>query len=341
MRKRGLFTGRTRQISVHIPQRYVLRESKANRVIWILLTPLSVFLTVVCAVGLLAAVWEFKPLAELAGVLFWFYLAGVLMGLGLLALMLVCPLLAVRSRKDSLTVDGERLALRRWLRKPVDFAFTEIAFVRALKGREAILIQGRDGRVLCRLSVAMEHMDILQADLRSRRVPFAERDGFVQDAFILSPGPRREDISLTLPDEIPQYYRLTHPPLFTGIFAALLVFTLGCMLFFGLVQGDPGVLLMLPFTALAVVGLVWVKMERAEILGDRVRLRNPLGKVTEFNFDSVAAVRISTTVTGIGPLSSMELLAEDGAILYSPGMWMPESHLLLTDLINRGIPFTY
>lgn len=95
MRKRGLFTGRTRQISVHIPQRYVLRESKANRVIWILLTPLAVFLTVVCAVGLLAAGWEFKPLAELAGVLFWFYLAGVLMGLGLLALMLVLSLIHI------------------------------------------------------------------------------------------------------------------------------------------------------------------------------------------------------------------------------------------------------
>lgn len=341
MTKRGLFTGRPRQISVYIPQRYVLRDSKANRVVWILLTPLAVFLAVVCAGGLLAAGREFRPLAELAGGLFWFYLAGVLMGLGLLALMLVCPLLAVRSRKESLSVDGERLILRRWLRKPAEFAFTDIAFVRARKGRETILLQGRNGRVLCRLSVTMEHMDILQADLRSRRVPFAERDGFVQDAFVLSPGPRYEDITLTLPDEIPQYYRLSHPPLFTGIFAVQLVFTLACMLFFGLVQGDPGVLVMLPFTAMAVVGLVWVRREQTEVIGDRIRLRNPLGKVTEFGFDSVAAVRVSTTAAGIGPMSSMELLSEDGAALYRPGMWMPESHLLLTDLIDRGIPFTY
>lgn len=341
MTKRGLFTGRTRRISVYIPQRYVLRESKANRVVWILLTPLALFLAACCLAGLFGTDWvSLHPV--LSGAELFFAGAFLLVSVPTLAaLTLICPLLAVRSRKHALIVDGERLILRRWLRKPAEFAFTDIAFVRARKGRETILIQGRNGGVLCRLSVTMEHMDILQADLRSRRVPFAERDGFVQDAFILSPGPRSEDITLTLPDEIPQYYRLSHPPLFTGIFAVQLVFTLACMLFFGLVQGDPGVLVMLPFTLLAVVGLVWVKMERAEVIGDRIRLRNPLGKVTEFGFDSVAAVRVSTTAAGIGPMSSMELLSEDGAALYRPGMWMPESHLLLTDLIDRGIPFTY
>lgn len=339
--KQARFCGRPRTVSVSIPSHYVLRASKANRVVWILLTPLALFLAACCLVGLFGTDWvSLHPVLSGAELYFAaaFFLVSVL---PFAALTLVCSLLAVKSRKDALTVDGERLILRRWLRKPVEFAFTDIAFVRARKGRETILIQGRNGRVLCRLSVTMEHMDILQADLRSRRVPFAERDGFVQDAFILSPGPRREELTLTLPDDVPSYYRLTHPPFFAGIFIVQLVFTLACMLFFGLVQGDPGVLAMLPFTLLAVVGLVWVKMERTEILGDRVRRRNALGRITEFSFDDVAAVRAGTVPTGIGSLSSIELLSADGAPLLNPGMWMPGSDLLLADLIDRGILFTY
>ena len=340
--KQARFCGRPRTVSVSIPSHYVLRASKANRVVWILLTPVALFLSGCCLLGISVTAFQFlRAGLFLGGALFLVLLSGILIVLLFAALMLACPLLAVKSRKDALTVDGERLILRRWLRKPVEFAFTDIAFVRARKGRETILIQGRNGRVLCRLSVTMEHMDILQADLRSRRVPFAERDGFVQDAFILSPGPRREELTLTLPDDVPSYYRLTHPPFFAGIFIVQLVFTLACMLFFGLVQGDPGVLAMLPFTLLAVVGLVWVKMERTEILGDRVRRRNALGRITEFSFDDVAAVRAGTVPTGIGSLSSIELLSADGAPLLNPGMWMPGSDLLLADLIDRGILFTY
>lgn len=342
MGTRDFFRGRERKISVHIPTRYILRASKANRVIWILLTPAALFLFGYCLLGL--AVTAFDVLRAglfFGGSVFLVLLFCILTLLLFAVLILLCPLLAVKSRKDALTVDGERLILRRWLRKPVEFAFTDIAFVRARKGRETMLIQGRDGRVLCRLSITMEHMDILQADLRSRRVPFAERDGFVQDAFILSPGPRREEITLTLPDAVPGYYRLTYPSFFAGIFIVQLVFTLACMLFFGLVQGDPGVLVMLPFTLLAVVGLVWVKMERTEILGDRVRQRNALGGITEFSFDEITAVQVSSTPTGIGVLSSALLLGKDGESLLNPGLWTPNAHLLLADLIDRGIPFTY
>lgn len=342
MGTRDFFRGRERKISVHIPPRYILRASKANRVVWILLTPAAVFLSACCFFGIFSTARDFLRVGLLAdGELFFYILFFLVTAILLAVLILLCPLLAVKSRKDALTVDGERLILRRWLRKPVEFAFTDIAFVRARKGRETMLIQGRDGRVLCRLSITMEHMDILQADLRSRRVPFAERDGFVQDAFILSPGPRQEEITLTLPDAVPGYYRLTYPPFFSGIFIVQLIFTLTCMLFFGLVQGDPGVLVMLPFALLAVVGLVWVKMERTEILGDRVRRRNALGRITEFYFDDVAAVQVSSTPTRIGVLSSALLLGKDGESLLNPGLWTPNAHLLLADLIDRGIPFTY
>ena len=82
-------------------------------------------------------------------------------------------------------------------------------------------------------------------------------------------------------------------------------------------------------------------MERIEVIGDRIRRRDGRGRVTDCSFDDVAAVRIRTTVTGIGPISGCRLLDRKGETLLAPGAGMTGTGQLLADLIRRGVPFTY
>lgn len=347
-KKRGEFRPYT--FTIHIPARYEVRPSKATRVVWLLLSPVAVLLGGYCLLTALGA----AALAGLWHVLFLFdgwrgplLLLGLLLALVavivlLVGLMLLCPLLAVKSRRDLLTVDGETLTLRRWRRKDLTFTFSDIGMVQTRAGRETVSLRDRQGRVLCRLNVTMEGLDVLLADLRSRRALFVEWAGRAPAVPppLLSPGPRREEQSLDLPADVPDRYRLGYARAFTAVFATLLVFVLGvaALAFFDGARLEA--LCLTPFALLAVLGLVWIRMERIEVIGAYIRRRDGWGRTSECSFGDVVAAQIQTAVTGIGPISSVRLLDRQGKLLLSPGVGMTGTELLLADLIRRGIPFT-
>ena len=337
--------------AVYIPARYEVRHSRAERVVWILLSPLAVLLAGYCLIAVLGAaaavgLWHVLFLFDgWKGVVFLLgLLAAALTAVLLLAgLALLCPLLAVKRRRDSLTVDGETLTLRRWRQRDKTFTFSDIGAVQARQGRQTLVLRDRGGRELCRLYVTMEGLDVLLADLRSRRALFVERAGRMPEVPppLLSPGPRREEQALELPAAAPGWYRLAYAGAFAVIFAALLVFVLAVAVLAFSDGARLEALCLAPFALLAVLGMVWVRREQVEIAGDRIRRRDGRGRVTDCSFDDVAAVRIRTTVTGIGPISGCRLLDRKGETLLAPGAGMTGTGQLLADLIRRGVPFTY
>lgn len=337
--------------TVYIPARYEVRPSKATRVVWLLLSPLAVLLAGYCLIAALGAaaaagLWHALFLFDgWKGMLFLFGFLSVLAAvLALLAgLALLCPLLAVKSRRDLLTVDGETLTLRRWRREDLTFSFSDIGTVQTREGRETVVLRDRQGRTLCRLNVTMEGLDVLLADLQSRRALFVEwanRAPAVPPP-LLSPGPRREEQVLDLPGQVPGWYFLRNPGFYTGVFAGAGVIILGIAALAFADGARAEALCLTPFVLPAVLGMAWTRMERIEVIGDCIRRRDGLGRVKDFAFADVAAVRIRTSVTGIGPISSFRLLDRTEAILLAPGVGMTGTGLLLADLIRRGVPFTY
>lgn len=349
MLRRGKSGLRRYTFTTYIPARYEVRRSKAERAVWLLLSPLGVLLAGYCLIAALGA-------AAASG--FWLLLFGGGRGLLFLLLLLpaliavpallaglalLCPLLAVKSRRELLTVDGEALTLRRWRREDLTFSFSDIGTVQARQGRETVVLRDRQGRTLCRLNVTMEGLDALLADLQSRRALFVERRGQIPAVPppLLSPGPRREEQTLDLPGQVPGWYFLRNPGLYTGMFAGAGVIILGITALAFADGARAEALCLTPFALLAVLGMAWTRMERIEVTGDRIHRRDGLGRVKDFSFMDVAAARIRTTVTGIGPISSFRLLDRTGNPLPSPGVGMTGTGLLLADLIRRGVPFTY
>lgn len=337
--------------TVYIPARYEVRHSKAERVVWLLLSPLAVLLAGYClvvALGAAAAMGLWHLLFLFGGwrdllFLFWI-LAALLATAALLAgLAILCPLLAVKSRRDLLTVDGETLTLRRWRREDRIFSFSDVGTVQARQGRETVVLRDRGGRELCRLNVTMEGLAVLLADLRSRRALFMERRGQTPEVPppLLVPGPRKETQALDLPGQVPGWYFLRNPGLYTGVFAGAGVIILGIAALAFRDGARLEALCLTPFALLAVLGLIWTRMERIEVMGDRIRRRTGLGRVKDVAFTDVAAARVRTAVTGIGPISSLFLLDRAGKTLLAPGAGMRGTELLLADLIRRGVPFTY
>lgn len=318
---------RRRRLLVHIPARYVVRPSRAERVLPWILIPCGTFLLGVC-------------LTEAGQVYDPFYPYVVLAFAGLTALGV---LWALEVRKVRLEVDGERLTYRRRRRPEVEFFFSDVAFVQARRGRETVVLWDERRQVLCRLKVTMDGLDTLLADLRSREAVFLQRPPQGRDLPPppLGPGPRREALELDLPARVPEGCCLRHSGALIWILALsgllLAALDLACLL-----DGAwPEALCFLPFPLGTLAALVLVRRERIEFLGSRFLWRPLWGPVREIPLSHVAAARLRTHSTGIGPISTVQLLDREGEVLLRPGAGMVGTRLLLADLIDRGIPFTY
>ena len=318
----------SRSFTVYIPARYTVRSSKAERVVPILCEVLFAFLWFVLLQEFLT--WG-GPGEEFLAIL-------VLTGL-----LIVFPLWAVGARKVALDVDGEALVYRGWLRPERRFTFSDIGFVQTRQGRETTALWSREGWMLCRLHVTMEGMDTLLADLRSRGALPVEkkprnRDGPMP---LRVPGPRKDEITLELPARVPDWYCLRHPRFYGVIFLLCSGFSaIGAIA--SLADGAwPVSLCFLVFALGPLAALVLVRRERIECLGDRFLCRPLRGKAYEVRFEQVAAARLRTVATGIGPISGVRLLDGEGKTLIAPSAGMRGTDFLLADLIRRGVPFTY
>lgn len=317
---------KTRRVSVYIPARYTLRPSRAERVVPFLLMPLTAFLMIASASD--------GPVYDPA-----FYWLLLLLG-GLLAF---CPVWALKNRAARLEVDGERLVYCRWRRPEEEFFFSGVACVEARRGREAVVLWDERRQALCRLKVTMDGLGTLLADLRSRGIPFLEEPpkSWDRSAPPSSPGPRKEVLELDLPARVPDWYCLRHPALFTRIFAVTGAFFAAAdvALFW---NGDWPVGLCFLLVPLGVFGaLVLTRREKIESLGDRLLWRPAWGAPREISLSDVAAVRIQTNFAGLGTFQTVRLLNWAGEVCLSPGPGMTGTGLLMADLIDRGIPFTY
>ena len=318
---------RRRRVSVYLPARYAVRPSRAQRVVPFVLIPCGVFLLAAC-------LGEPPPSYEP------FY-TWVILGLGVLTALGVWFLLFFREL--CLSVEGDTLTYRRRGRPEEVFSFSAVGFVLSRRGRETVVLYDAKRQVLCRLSVAMDGLDILLADLRSRGARFLERPPKSGDrpAAPLTPGPRKEEITLDLPARVPDWYQLRNPGLYTLVFSVLGGGSALAALASLASGGGPVALCFLPFALGAFWALAFVRRERIQGLGDRLRCRPLRGPEREIRFEQVAAVRLSTAFTGIGPVSGLRLLDRKGEVLLAPSAGMEGTDLLLADLIDRGIPFTY
>ena len=72
-----------------------------------------------------------------------------------------------------------------------------------------------------------------------------------------------------------------------------------------------------------------------------VRYRSVRFQTSEFSLDDVASVRQRITFAMFFPLSAAELLDKEGRVLACSSGTCANNGLLLADLTDRGIPFTY
>lgn len=318
---------RRRRFSVYIPARYAVRPSRAQRVVPFLLFPCAVFLLAVC-------LGEPPPSYDP------FY-TWVLLALGVLAALAV--LWGMGVRELCLSVEGDTLTYRRRGRPEEVFSFSAVGFVLSRRGRETVVLYDAKRQVLCRLSVAMDGLDVLLADLRSRGARFLDHPPKSWDRPVppLTPGPRKEELTLDLPARVPDWYQLRNPGLYTLLFSVLGGGSALAALAALVGGGGPAALCFLPFALGGLWALALVRRERIQGLGDRLRCRPLRGPEREIRFEEAAAVRLSTAFTGIGPVSGLRLLDREGKVLLAPSPGMEGTDLLLADLIDRGIPFTY
>ena len=156
-----------------------------------------------------------------------------------------------------------------------------------------------------------------------------------------TPGPRKEEQAWDLPARVPPWYCLRHPRAYAAVFVPCGGFCAALALW-SLSDGAWAVsLCFLAFAAGAFGAMALVRRESVQCLGDRLLCRPIRGPEREIRFEDVAAVRIKTWATGIGPISGVQLLGRNGEVLLSPSVGMKNTPLLLADLAGRGIPFTY
>lgn len=313
---------RTRVLDVAIPAQYKLRTNRAD--------------TVGCCAGgaLFLVLWlafQWKPPAGSPNEI---WVGKVFF----LILMAACLLLALKGFRFSLDVDGEQITLRRWLRPSLLFTFSDLHYLQPRRG--GYVLWSREGRSLCRLPYNLHHLDILQADLRSRGAAFQRKAPPVPT--VLAPGPRQAAESLELPAEVPAHYRLGAMKGPQGIFVFGALFFAGCIAFCFWSEGlCPELFLLLPFLAFCLPPLVLSRGMELEVEGSFLRSRGARGKTAEFSFSDIAMVQIRNVATGFGPVSLLRLLDRDGNILAAPDPSLRNIQTLLADLIDRGIPFTY
>lgn len=313
---------RTRLVTSAIPQHYIVRP---NRLETVFLAAASIVTGILLVAYLMAARGMDGDATQLYRILL-----GVL--------FLACFAYTLKNVWSWLEVDGEQLRYHVWRQRTLNFTFSDLLFVQTK--RNTLLFQGRSRSTLFRLRVNMENAGILLAELRSRNVTISE--SVPADSEVLTPGPHEITEEFELPDAAPARYTLARPWWLKGLlvlaavcFAALLIYS---------------VLLDTPLfmAAIAVIGVVLslvyavrFQAERLEVADGRVRYRSVRFQTSEFSLDDVASVRQRITFAMFFPLSAAELLDKEGRVLACSSGTCANNGLLLADLTDRGIPFTY
>ena len=186
----------------------------------------------------------------------------------------------------------------------------------------------------------MENAGILLAELRSRNVTISE--SIPADPQVLTPGPHEITEEFELPDAAPARYTLARPWWLKGL-VALAAVCFAALLIYSVLLDTP-----LFMAAIAVIGMVLslvyavrFQAERLEVADGRVRCRSVRFQTSEFSLDDVASVRQRITFAMFFPLSAAELLDQEGRVLACSSGTCANNGLLLADLTDRGIPFTY
>lgn len=309
------------RVSVCIPARYAVRPSWAQRVVPFLLIPCGLFLLAAC----LSETPPYDP----------FY-TWVILDLGALVALGVWFLLFFRQL--TLTVEGDTLTCRRRGREEEVFSFAAVGYVLSRRGRETVVLYDGKRQVLCRLSTAMEGLDVLLADLQSRGALFLERPPRSRDlpGAPLVPGPRKTVQELDLPALVPACYRLAPSALARGIFWLGGAFFAGGLALSAAARQFAASFGFLIFLAGDFAALGFLRRQGVEVRGDDLLCR---GRV--FFFSDVKAARVRTYSTGVGPISTVQLLDREGNVLLAPDPMLAGAEFLLADLTRRGIPFTY
>lgn len=313
---------RTRLVTSAIPQHYIVRP---NRLETVFLAAASVVTGILLAAYLIAARGMDDDATQLYRILL-----GVL--------FLACFAYTLKNLWSWLEVDGEQMHYHVWRQRTMDFTFSDLLFVQTK--RNTLLFQGRSRSTLFRLRVNMENAGILLAELRSRNVTIDE--SAPADPQVLTPGPHQITEEFDLPDAAPAQYTLTRPWWLKGLLVLAAV-CFAALLIYSVLLDTP-----LLMAAIAVVGMVLTlvyavrfQAERLEVADGRVRCRNARFQTSEFSLDDVAAVRQRITFAMFFPLSAAELLDQEGRVLARSSGTCTDSGLLLADLTDRGIPFTY
>ena len=313
---------RTRLVTSAIPQHYIVRP---NRLETVFLAAASVVTGILLVAYLMAARGMDDDATQLYRILL-----GVL--------FLACFAYTLKNVWSWLEVDGEQLRYHVWRQRTLNFTFSDLLFVQTK--RNTLLFQGRSRSTLFRLRVNMENAGILLAELRSRNVTISE--SVPADSEVLTPGPHEITEDFELPDAAPARYTLARPWWLKGL-VALAAVCFAALLIYSVLLDTP-----LFMAAIAVIGMVLslvyavrFQAERMEVADGRVRYRSVRFQTSEFSLDDVASVRQRITFAMFFPLSAAELLDQEGRVLACSSGTCANNGLLLADLTDRGIPFTY
>ncbi|MCI9121050.1 MAG: hypothetical protein HFG00_05930 [Oscillibacter sp.] len=309
-----------KRISIYIPARYTLRAGRAEIGGFSVAMVLTLLLVPACLSGL-------GQEGALSAALLMLCVSGF------------CGVSLRRARKFSLTVDGERLTYHHSEGPPEEFTFRQVAWVR-YKGEKYLLLDA-NRRELCRVSFNAQGLDILLADLRSRGAVLWDRREAPEAVVLSVSGSRWEEAEVDLPAWVPERYRLRNPAWLTALPSVCGALFLVLMVW--MFQDGERILplCVLPFFLMTLLAVILARREYLEVSGDQFHFRPAWGKRQSGSFSGVAAARIRTSATGLGAVSTLHLLDSAGEIAAAPGAALQGLPLLLADLAERGIPFTY